>query len=446
MRSKHHLVFLALLAGAGACADPTLVTYEHELAHPGGWDPPQELLDKADTFQIENVQAGTWIGEAGCGGQFLEGTQVLRDWIYEHWPQVTYIGGYSCRKIANSNQMSVHATGRALDLMLPTDSSQPRDESADNDLGDALANWLLENADELGIQLIIWDNMIWSSSRSPGERFRVYTNEHKHHDHIHMELNPAGAALDTPWFDGPMGPPELPPCGEPLSGDGGIVDDTDPCVEFFGPAEYWRVEEGVGHGGSLRWTNAFESDVPSNWARWNLHFAETGRYRVDYHSVAQWAVFGSTQYRVRYGDVDEDIVVDLSAGEDGWQPLGEYEFVAGQAQSVSVFDNAPVAVASEQHVLADAIRLVRVDPMIDNPDPPDEPNVPDGTGGPPIDDDEGAREPAPDADADADGPEVVDGRGGCGCTTSGAAPDANVFLLVLGFAALRRRRLSRTPG
>ena len=216
MQRTHLIVVLGFIALTG-CSEEMFDTRPQELAHPGGWAPPPEILAIADTYNIQNVQAGTWVGPSGCGGSFLGGTRVFRDWLLEYWPQISSIGGYSCRAIANSSQMSVHATGRAVDIMIPVDPSKPRDASADNDLGDPIANYLLLHADEFGIQGIIWDNMSWYSSRPAGQRFRVYTNTHKHHDHLHVELNPEGAAMGTPWFSGPKGPPDLGPGGEPIS-------------------------------------------------------------------------------------------------------------------------------------------------------------------------------------------------------------------------------------
>ncbi|MEZ4464481.1 MAG: hypothetical protein R3F43_08225 [bacterium] len=68
--------------------------------------------------------------------------------------------GYACRQIRGSSGMSVHGTGRALDIFVPLSGG-----AADNDLGDPIANWLVEHA-EIGVQLI-WDRTIWSGSRSP---------------------------------------------------------------------------------------------------------------------------------------------------------------------------------------------------------------------------------------------------------------------------------------
>lgn len=436
MRSRAVAVFLWAFAALG-CSDD-LETQRHELAHPGGWNPPAELVALADTFDIENVQAGTWIGPEGCGGQFLEGTRVLQEWVDEYWPQVSNIGGYSCRQIANSNSMSVHGTGRALDIHIPIDSAEPRDDSADNDLGDPLANWLLEHAQELGLQVIIWDNMIWSSGRAPGERLYVYTNTHKHHDHLHIELNPDGAALQTPWFSSPMGPPVVGSCGEPIPAEGGVIDDTDDCFIAYGPAEFWRVVEGEGHGGSLRWTNAWQSEEPSNWARWHIELAQAGRYRVEFHNVPQFAAYDSAQYRVRAGGEEVDVHIDLSAADAGWQTIGEFDFAAGADQWVSVYDNAPFDVPADQRVIADAIRLVPASEAGGGTFADDDDTG--SSGGPGTGVDPGGREPGTttsDTTTDPDSVDDVHGKGGCS-TTGGASSGA--WLLGAALVALRTRR------
>lgn len=432
------------LVVVGGCAADEWQTQSHELAHAGGWNPPAGIVALADTFSIVNVQAGPWVGPSGCGGQFLEGTRVFRDWIMDNWPQVESIGGYSCRAIANSSSMSVHATGRAVDIMIPTDPAQSRDDSADNDLGDPLANYLLEHAEEFGIQSIIWDNKIWTSSRPPGERFRTYTNTHKHHDHLHVELNPEGAALQTPWFDGPMGPPDLGPCGEPLGPEGGVIDNSDQCFEAYGPSQFWRTETGVGYSGSLRWTNAWRSDEPSNWARWRIDLAEAGRYRLEYHSVGQWAVYDSAQYRVRHAEIEEDVFIDLSAGDDGWQLIGEFDFAAGADQWVAIYDHSAVDIADNQHIIADAIRLVpphadpvEVDPPELDPPPHDDivvdrdrpsPGQPGGDTG--------------DSETGDHPPSVIHATGGCATTPS--TPGGFWVLALLGLFTFRTRARRRT--
>ena len=151
--------------------------------------------------------------------------------------------------------MSVHATGRALDLHIPL-----HEGDADNDLGDPVGNWLIEHAEEIGIQYIIWDRWTWGAHRRAGEKERAYGGAHPHDDHLHIELSTVAAELGTPWFAGPMEPPEETGC-EPLPADGGVIDETDACFRAYGPATYWRREGSAGHDGSLLWTNAYEGDA-----------------------------------------------------------------------------------------------------------------------------------------------------------------------------------------
>lgn len=428
MRSMRWMGWLLVLGMIG-CADSPgdEATYRQELAVDGPWEPPAELLAQAASYDVTFVTAGPWVGTSGCSRTFTEGAAQLKGWLEAYWPQVDGIGGYSCRPInGDSSNMSVHATGRAIDIHIPLDGGQ-----ADNDLGDPVANWLLEHAEEIGIQTIIWDRWLWRPNRDPRDRY--YAGAHPHHDHLHVELTPAGARMETPWFQGEMGPPELSGCDEPLPAEGGVVDDSNSCFQAFGPAQFWRRVDGMGVEGGLRWTNAFESDDPSNWARWRINLAEAGTYKVEYHSVPEYAVFGSTQYTVKFGDKTEDVVVDQAAGGDGWVLLGEYDFVAGPGQWVAVYDNFNGPVAEDQHVIADAIRLSKpgmepVDVDIKEPTIPVNDDV--------IDD--GHEEGEHEHDHEEMEPEeelrmTVDGRGGCSTTsTSGGLGWLILFALLAG--------------
>ncbi len=361
MKRTHALVVLVLWVAVG-CSDstePVSNDHHHEshpqlLAHDGPWVPPDDIVNQAANFDIEFTGAGPWVGESGCSGNFTAGGAALRQWVYDNWPQVSHVGGYACRPInGDSSTMSVHATGRAIDIHIPLDGGQ-----ADNDLGDPLANWLLEHAEEIGVQSIIWDRWIWSPSRS--SRSRAYTGAHPHHDHLHVELTPEASRLETPWFQGEMGAPTLSGCDEPLPAQGGVIDDSNTCFQAFGPAQYWRVVEGEGEGGSLRWTNAFKSDEPSNWARWRINLEEAGEYALEYRNVPTYAIYDSARYVIRHNGEESDVYVDLSAGTEEWESLGRFTFAAGSDQWVAIHDNAPIEVPDDQHILADAIRLRRV--------------------------------------------------------------------------------------
>ena len=116
---------------------------------------------------------------------------------------------YACRSVRGGSSRSVHAEGRAVDFFVPM-----RSGDANNALGDEVANWLVQNAQQIGIQLIIWDRTVWRA----GEGDRCYTGTHPHNDHIHIELNDAAARRETPFFRG--GAVTTP--GDPGGSSGGV--------------------------------------------------------------------------------------------------------------------------------------------------------------------------------------------------------------------------------
>lgn len=425
-------LFACLLTSCAAGEDVGKADFA--LSQPGPWDIPADVAAIGDTQHIDYTGAGPWVGTDGCGGGLLTGTGRLRDWMATAFPQVTGIGGYSCRHInGDSTRMSVHATGRALDISIPLHSGE-----ADNDLGDPVGNWLIEHAEEIGIQYIIWDRWTWNASRTAGSKERLYGGAHPHHDHLHIELSIEAGAATTPWFSGAMTPPDT-DCPA-LGPDGGTVEETSECFSLYGPAAYWRSES-VGHGGSLLWTNAFENDSPSNWARWHLAVEEGGQYTVEIYAQQPFAAHRTTRYELRHGDVETAIEVDL-AGAMGWVRLGEFTFAPGGGQHLSVYDNSPVPVASDQRIPADAIRLVRADttPGPDpgpDPDPGSDSRVIDVYEIAPID-----VGPIFGGDPTLDDDPMSPGRTSVsGCSVgSGSSSSSWLLALLVGFAFVRRRR------
>ncbi|MGM0558396.1 MAG: hypothetical protein ACQEVA_18570, partial [Myxococcota bacterium] len=92
---------------------------------------------------------------------------------------------YNCRSVRGGTNSSVHGDGRAVDIFIPLDSSEYN--SANNAQGDVIANWLVENAERIGIQYIIWDRTQWRGYVS-GQRDSCYSDpdKHDHHNHIHV--------------------------------------------------------------------------------------------------------------------------------------------------------------------------------------------------------------------------------------------------------------------
>lgn len=207
---------LALLA---SCAPGVGVT-EESIAIPGDWEAPAATRAISDPQYVEVVEpppvlplgsctsTNPWVGTCTHPAclRAHPGTSELDVYIRTRWPYVGAGGTYTCRRNSNpasTANLSVHSVGRAIDLMITRSGGD-----ADNTLGDPVANWLIENAEYIGIQRVIWDGWYWNGSRR-GNHFSqisdarnssgVYTTDH-HTNHIHVELSVDGAARRTRFF------------------------------------------------------------------------------------------------------------------------------------------------------------------------------------------------------------------------------------------------------
>lgn len=340
--------------------------------------------------------------------------------------------------------MSVHATGRALDIHIPLDRGR-----ADNGLGDPIANWLIEHAEQIGIQFIIWDQWTWMADRTPGAKGRVYGGAHPHHDHLHIELSPEGAAMQTPWFEGEQLPPTPETC---TLGTEGVVDESSGCLELHGPSATWRAESGTGYAGGHLWTHAFENPSPSNWARFNLEVDRFGRYRLETSVVdGPYALHENVRYAVSAADGEHTTTVDQNDAHEGWLLLGEFELSTGSGQHVDVYDHSERPVQGDRRIVVDALRVTFVPPDRTELNPaeplPDDP-VP------------GSHVHEPDVEANREAPRSTPGfeqpetsrtagsiGGGCSATHP---PRSSTTLgwgvLVLGGLRMRRRRPQPSQG
>ncbi len=163
----------------------------------GGRYVPSGAANSASRSQYVAYEGAPAWRRSNCGGSLLSGTRRLGDYLKANFPGARSYGGYSCRpNTANTSKMSVHGTGRAIDVFVPLDRGQ-----ADNDLGDPIANWLIENQEAIGVTFIVWDRSSWGASRS-GDGHRSYGGPHPHHDHLHIEISAAAARQQTPWYSG----------------------------------------------------------------------------------------------------------------------------------------------------------------------------------------------------------------------------------------------------
>lgn len=190
-----HALWIALVGFVlSACAgDDLLGSDSADVEGATTWTLPTEVLAAGRLVRNPYDAAPLWRGASSCAGRLRDGGRDLGVYLRDRYPAIDTVGGYACRRnTADTKRMSVHGTGRALDLMIPK-----RGGRADSTRGDVVANFLVTNATKIGVQLIIWNRTIW---RANGTNAGRYGGPHPHDDHIHVEITNEAARRGTPWF------------------------------------------------------------------------------------------------------------------------------------------------------------------------------------------------------------------------------------------------------
>lgn len=120
-------------------------------------------------------------------------SQLTRDAVWlmrtvrQEWPQIEDVGGY--RPV---DAYPDHPTGRAVDVMVP-DAGRSEAGAA---VGDEIAAYFMEHADEYGVMYIIWDQKIWGVGRDPivpVDQWRQMSDRgdwtSNHMDHVHITVS-----------------------------------------------------------------------------------------------------------------------------------------------------------------------------------------------------------------------------------------------------------------
>jgi hypothetical protein len=126
------------------------------------------------------VNWAAWEPARKCSGGPTPGAQALWQWVEASWPGLYRFGGiYNCRPVRGGSSMSTHSEGRAVDAMIRPvgGKGDPR--------GYELLNALGSQGQNLGIQCVIFDRVIWTAKSPAG---RPYTGTAPHYDHLHIEL------------------------------------------------------------------------------------------------------------------------------------------------------------------------------------------------------------------------------------------------------------------
>lgn len=207
MKFAPWLVSSALLPSCVGAAEPERAV--SSVSIPGRWIAPAATQSIAATQHVPVVDppAVSPLGRCTSSNAFacscahpacmsaLPGTRELDAYLRRRFSFLRAGGTYCCRQNSATTsvpRLSVHSLGRAIDLMVPMHQGD-----ADNTLGDQVANWLVENAEHVGVQRVVWDRSYWNGERGFGP---LGANSLSHTDHIHVELGLDGAARRTPFF------------------------------------------------------------------------------------------------------------------------------------------------------------------------------------------------------------------------------------------------------
>ena len=196
---------MAALLLFGCVGEAPVGSSRAEVAIPGPWVAPPATRTIAATQFVPVVDPPSVrpLGSCSSTNPFTcscthpactpahPGTNEVREYLLARFSGIRNSGTYCCRQNSNNlSELSVHAIGRAIDLGVPQIAG-----AADNTVGDAVANFLVENAEYIGIQRVIWDYTFWNGERGFGS-----LGGNPHTDHIHVELSQAGAARLTLFF------------------------------------------------------------------------------------------------------------------------------------------------------------------------------------------------------------------------------------------------------
>jgi len=196
---------------------------------PGRWSPPPDVIARANAQFVEVVDPPPVYPLGHCSGPDLlrdycthpacsgphPGTQAIADWIMAKWGAtgISNLGVAGCRRNTNNGAyLSVHAIGRAIDIGVPLDGGD-----ADNTIGDAVGNFLIERAQYIGIQRVGWDGR-WFNGRN-GFGANMCSSScgvsdypsgcwpcNPHVNHLHIEVSVDAGNQNTRFFtEGPPG-------------------------------------------------------------------------------------------------------------------------------------------------------------------------------------------------------------------------------------------------
>lgn len=186
---------------------------------PYRWRPSEAARARGETQNVRYDGFPTF-AQAGTNQLAIsQGIRRLAAHLKQLFPQIVLplefgrSSALAARAGTRPNQkLDGHQAGRAVDLTIRT-LRQPRGGSLPNlEEGSPIADYLIQNAEAFGLQLVVWSRSSWQANPSRGRpHFQHYTagatdsNESEaarldHTNHLHVEINNDGAALLTAFF------------------------------------------------------------------------------------------------------------------------------------------------------------------------------------------------------------------------------------------------------
>lgn len=97
---------------------------------------------------------------------------------------ITNAGGWRA-----TDQFPDHPSGHAVDFMVDNlgKGGDARTNPVAKSTGDALAEYITQNAEALGVKYIIWNGRSWNAQRGTWEKYKATDN--MHYDHVHVTWN-----------------------------------------------------------------------------------------------------------------------------------------------------------------------------------------------------------------------------------------------------------------
>jgi hypothetical protein len=152
------------------------------------WEPDAFTVARGNALQgMVPYAPGTEIAVDGEATQrsIPASVAAFAQWITT-WPGIRSAGmrRSPAKPSTAGRRRDLHEEGRAVDAMIAA-SNTPEGDAA----GDALSAFLVQNADRLGVQGLIWRGREWYASRS-GAAWEPYDGGDPHTSHPHIELSP----------------------------------------------------------------------------------------------------------------------------------------------------------------------------------------------------------------------------------------------------------------